>query len=345
MHILLFLGALLGAAGVSAVESPHKRALPKRKAAIPNTERANSAHAKRAHLNDKTKKFAVDGKGLPEVNFDIGESYAGTLSIDDDPDNENQLWFWFFPSENPAAGNEITLWLNGGPGCSSLDGLLQENGPFLWQSGTFRPIANPYSWVNLTNMVWVDQPIGTGFSPNAKGAVKKLKTEHDVSVDFMGFWKNFMETFNLTGRDVYLTGESYAGQYIPYISYNMLQANDTDYYNVKGIQINDPSINEGDTMTEAPAINYVNEYSNIFNLNETTMAWLNQRNEECGYADFMENALSYPPKGPIPTAPDSYRKHCNLWEYATSAAIYINPCFNFYHIIGQSGNPAVCGSR
>lgn len=44
--------------------------------------------------------------------------------------------------------------------CSSLDGLLQENGPFLWQSGTYAPQPNPFSWTNLTNMVYVDQPIG-----------------------------------------------------------------------------------------------------------------------------------------------------------------------------------------
>jgi carboxypeptidase C (cathepsin A) len=53
---------------------------------------------------------------------------------------------------------------------------------------------------------------GTGFSPAAKGAVKKLHNEKQVAEDFMGFWKNFMETFDLTGRDVYLTGESYAGR-------------------------------------------------------------------------------------------------------------------------------------
>ena len=51
-----------------------------------------------------------------------------------------------------------------------------------------------------------------------------------------------METFNLTGRKVYFTGESYAGQYIPYIASYFLDQNNTDYYNVKGIQINDPSI-------------------------------------------------------------------------------------------------------
>lgn len=102
----------------------------------------------------------MNGTGIPEVDFDAGESYAGTLSIDDNADNENQLFFWFWPSDNPNATDEITIWLNGGPGCSSLDGFFQENGPILWQSGTYKPQPNPFSWTNLTNMVWVDQPAG-----------------------------------------------------------------------------------------------------------------------------------------------------------------------------------------
>lgn len=97
-------------------------------------------------------------------------------------------------------------------------------------------------------MVWVDQPIGTGFSPAAEGAPAKIVNEDQVAADFMGFWKNFMETFDLVGRKVYITGESYAGQYIPYIAYNMLETNNTDSYNVSGIQINDPSINYDDTL-------------------------------------------------------------------------------------------------
>jgi carboxypeptidase D len=45
-------------------------------------------------------------------------------------------------------------------------------------------------------------------------------------------------------------------------------------------------------------VGYLNENANIFNLNQTAMDWLNKKNVECGFADFMENALSYPPKGP-----------------------------------------------
>jgi carboxypeptidase D len=87
-------------------------------------------------LANVTPEFAVNGSALPEVDFNIGESYAGTLPISDNQSDINRLWFWFFPSTNPLASKEIVIWLNGGPGCSSLDGLFQENGPFLWQSGT-----------------------------------------------------------------------------------------------------------------------------------------------------------------------------------------------------------------
>lgn len=67
--------------------------------------------------------------------------------------NASELYFWFFPSADTHASDEIVIWLNGGPGCSSLEGLLQENGPFLWQYGTYAPVKNNYNWNNLTNVV------------------------------------------------------------------------------------------------------------------------------------------------------------------------------------------------
>ena len=58
-------------------------------------------------------------------------------------------------------------------------------GLFLWQPGTYEPVQNSYSWTNLTNMVYIDQPVSTGFSP---GNIT-VNDEHDVTTQFMGFCK------------------------------------------------------------------------------------------------------------------------------------------------------------
>lgn len=72
--------------------------------------------------------FVVNGTALPDVDFDVGESYAGLLPISGAANETRELFFWFFPSTNVNATEEIAIWFNGGPGCSSLSGLLTENG-------------------------------------------------------------------------------------------------------------------------------------------------------------------------------------------------------------------------
>ena len=86
---------------------------------------------------------------------------------------------------------------------------MQENGKFLWQFGTYRPVPNTWAWTNLTNVVWVEQPIGTGFS-RVGSDVAAPKNELDVAQQFLGFWRNFVDTFGLHGRKIFITGESYA---------------------------------------------------------------------------------------------------------------------------------------
>ena len=115
-------------------------------------------------------------------------------------------------------GVVLTFVVNGGPGCSSLQGFLSENGPINWLAGTLEPTPNPYSWTNLTNVVWVDQPVGTGLGSFAPDYPATITNEVDVGRDFAGFWKNFIETFGLQHKKIYVTGESYAGYYIPYIA-------------------------------------------------------------------------------------------------------------------------------
>jgi len=72
------------------------------------------ATAQPLFLNSNTSRFSVDGTKIPEVDFDVGESYAGLLPISGDPKEESQLFWWFFPSPNQADKKEILIWLNGG---------------------------------------------------------------------------------------------------------------------------------------------------------------------------------------------------------------------------------------
>ncbi|KAI1270223.1 alpha/beta-hydrolase [Xylariaceae sp. FL1019] len=322
----------LAVSGSSAAQDPHGRA---KKYAIPKRGQSAQPRSSRGavdcfkHLTKKTEPFAVNGTGIPEVNFDVGESYAGTLPITDNATDPNQFFFWFFPSNNSAADNEIVIWLNGGPGCSSLDGFFQENGPFLWLSGTYSPIENPFSWHKLTNMVWVDQPVGTGLGSFDPDYPRTLRSEDDVARDFAGFWKNFIDTFDFQGRDVYFTGESYAGQYIPYIASHFLDLNDTDYYKVKGIQINDPSIADDEVLISVPAAQYLNNNLNLFNFNQSTIDTVNQLDTSCGYTKWLDTALTFPPTGKTETP------GCKIddpWEIIITAALWVNPCFNIYHV-------------
>ncbi|KZF19080.1 alpha/beta-hydrolase [Xylona heveae TC161] len=284
---------------------------------------------KQSYLNSKSSKFVVNGSAIPEVDFDVGESYAGLLPISDHANETSKLWFWFFPSENELAGDEILIWLNGGPGCSSLEGLLQENGPFLWQWGTFKPVPNPWTWVNLTNVVWIDQPVGTGFSQGTPTAT----SEADVAEQFLGFWKHFVKTFDLEKRKVYITGESYAGMYVPYIADAMLNKNDTKYYNLESIMIYDPSISSDVVTEEIPAVAFVDNWPGLFSLNSTFMDDIHDRADACGYTSFLNEYLVYPPKGPLPSPPNNtVTASCDLWDDIYYAASEINPCFNVYQI-------------
>src|SRR5204863_5963709 len=121
---------------------------------------------------------------MPDVDFKIGEMYAGNIPIGT---NESEALYFVFHPKLGAPSEDLTIWLNGGPGCSSLEGFFQENGLIQWTWGQFSPTINPYSWVNLTNVLWVEQPVGTGFSIGEITAT----SQEDIAADFVKFFKNF----------------------------------------------------------------------------------------------------------------------------------------------------------
>jgi carboxypeptidase D len=156
MKLLSLFSTLLCASTALAESTPHKLGVfrhvkplvEKRVANKPFTHPEIQKRANSFFATDKSKPFSVNGTGFPEVPFDIGESYAGLLPISDDPSETRKLFFWFFPSTQAETQEEVVIWLNGGPGCSSLSGFLTENGPFTWESGTNAPVQNAYSWNN-----------------------------------------------------------------------------------------------------------------------------------------------------------------------------------------------------
>jgi carboxypeptidase D len=97
-------------------------------------------------------RVAFQVKSLPDVPFDVGEMYSGLMPITSG-DTSRELFFIFQPTVG-APVDEITIWLNGGPGCSSLEGFFEENGRFVWYPGASAPVLNEHSWVNITNMLW-----------------------------------------------------------------------------------------------------------------------------------------------------------------------------------------------
>ena len=81
--------------------------------------------------------------------------------------HQNTLFFWFFPAQSKGSEAPLILWLEGGPGWSSMYGLFKENGPFLigWDPYYEKPslLNNIYTWSKNHNMLYIDNPVGTGF--------------------------------------------------------------------------------------------------------------------------------------------------------------------------------------
>ncbi|KAJ5693178.1 hypothetical protein N7462_002601 [Penicillium macrosclerotiorum] len=295
---------------------------------------ANDAHAKPVRstqdfrfLSDKTKPYVVNH--MPDVPFDVGEMYSGLVPIDAD-DKSRELFFIFQPTIGKEV-DEVTIWLNGGPGCSSMEGFFQENGRFVWQPGTYAPVENPYSWVNLTNMLWVDQPVGTGYSTGTPTAT----SQEEIAQDFIKFFKNFQKLFGIKNFKIYVTGESYAGRYVPYISAAMLDEKDKEYFDLHGALAYDPCIGQFDYIQqEAPVVPFVKDHANLFNFNETFMAELEHLHQKCGYAGLIEEYLTFPPPKEQPPLFFNYTSmaDCDVFDMIYEKVFDINPCWDLYEV-------------
>ncbi|KAL4449695.1 hypothetical protein ABPG74_007518 [Tetrahymena malaccensis] len=150
----------------------------------------------------------------------LNETYnTGFVKIRKDSD----IFYWQFDSRSNPSTDPLVIWLNGGPGCSSLTGLFAENGPFK-VNDDLTLSSNPYSWNSNANLVFVDQPVGTGYS--RAGFNEFTHNETQIAEDFYQFLLGLYGRFpQFKGKKLFITGESYAGHYIPAISAKIVSQN------------------------------------------------------------------------------------------------------------------------
>ncbi|KAF8335892.1 alpha/beta-hydrolase [Cantharellus anzutake] len=290
--------------------------------------------------NPEAQKYHVDGKKIPDVDFDAGDSWAGLMPISAKKGEKQKLFFWFWPSKIPQV-DDLVLWTNGGPGCSSLIGLLEENGPFKWPPGTAKPIPNQWSWTNLTNVLWVEQPVGTGFSQGTPD----IHDDDELAAQLAGFLVQFLEVFKeLKGKNFYLSGESYAGYYVPYIANYLYEHPGLVPLNTKGIWITDPTVSY-DIVTEyIPAYKFAEKWKKVFGLNDSYLQTLKSASDSCGFTDYAATYATYPPRpGPFPLPSQAYlpgsipnsvniTSECLIQDDIYNATLMVNPTFNIYRI-------------
>jgi hypothetical protein len=129
---------------------------------------------------------------------------------------------------------------------------------------------------------------------------------------------------------------SYAGYYVPYIADGFISANDNDYFNLAGIQINDPIIGDETIQQQVVILPYVEFWQNLLYLNETFMEAVRERQDACNYSSYMDTYFKFPPpKGPFPVLTDPYSTEdgaCDQFDNFYAAILEVNPCFNIYHI-------------
>ncbi|KAG6558069.1 hypothetical protein Mapa_000249 [Marchantia paleacea] len=187
-----------------------------------------------------------DLPGLPPVNF---QQYAGYLTANET--TGRNLFYWFFTAdhENPSS-LPLAIWFNGGPGCSSVgDGLLQELGPFYITSddnGRTVLELNSYSWIKAANMVFLEAPVGVGFSYSDSPSDYTLFTDKRTAEDNLQFLLVWLEKYpEYKKNDFYLVGESYAGHYVPTLAKEIVHYNENKkpsdlHINFKGFAIGNP---------------------------------------------------------------------------------------------------------
>ncbi|XP_022189329.2 venom serine carboxypeptidase [Nilaparvata lugens] len=166
------------------------------------------------------------------------KSYAGFITVN--KTFQSNLFFWFFESESKDTESPLLVWLQGGPGASSMFAVFTENGPYVVDVGKQKVSLRKTYWSQHFNVIYIDNPVGTGFSFATENGYAQNQTV--VGRDLYNFMLQFLTLFpHLRQNKFYITGESYAGKYIPAFAHTIheqnQQTNDILKINLQGLFI------------------------------------------------------------------------------------------------------------
>jgi carboxypeptidase C (cathepsin A) len=151
--------------------------------------------------------------------------FSGYVTIGD---TSKQIHYLLNESQNDPTTDPLVIWFNGGPGCSSMLGWLQEHGPWQMPSGdpTLSFTENEYSWNRETSMLYIEQPAGVGYS-YCEGATDCTFNDDKSGKDNLAAVLAWFEKYpEYKERDLYISGESYGGIYVPYLAWNIVDHNE-----------------------------------------------------------------------------------------------------------------------
>ncbi|GIY64714.1 lysosomal protective protein [Caerostris darwini] len=157
-------------------------------------------------------------KDLPGLDFPLNyKHYSGYLNAT----KGRYLHYWFVESQRSPSSDPVVLWVNGGPGCSSLDGFLNELGPLHVAADGKSLYNNTYAWNRVANVLFLEAPAGVGYSyaDDQQYSTDDDSVSYDNYMALQNFFKKFPEFKN---NEFYITGESYGGIYIPTLSLRVL---------------------------------------------------------------------------------------------------------------------------
>lgn len=169
--------------------------------------------------------------------------YSGYITVN--PQYNSNLFFWFVPSLSDPDNAPVIVWMQGGPGTTSMLGFFAENGPYILSPDGEEIRYREINWATRYSMLYVDQPVGTGFSFTENEA-GYARNQTDVGRDMLEFLQQFFTLFEeLAENGLYLSGESYAGKYVPTVGATLHQNADT-----MRVKINFKGIAYGNGITD-----------------------------------------------------------------------------------------------